>query len=93
MPMYLTELAPLYLRGATGVICPLGITFGVLLGQVMSLREVLGTEESWPYLLGIYVVLVFIAALAFPFIPESPKYLFVIKNKQNLAVKGNNLIN
>ncbi|KAI4461472.1 sugar transporter [Holotrichia oblita] len=42
MPMYLTELAPLHLRGAMGVMCPLGVTFGVLLAQVMSLRNVLG---------------------------------------------------
>ncbi|GJQ85348.1 hypothetical protein Trydic_g12653 [Trypoxylus dichotomus] len=41
MPMYLTELAPLHLRGAMGVMCPLGVTFGVLLSQVMSLRHVL----------------------------------------------------
>lgn len=42
MPMYLTELAPLHLRGAMGVLCPLGVTFGVLLAQIMSLRDVLG---------------------------------------------------
>lgn len=40
--MYLTELAPINLRGAMGVMCPLGVTFGVLLGQVMSLTDVLG---------------------------------------------------
>lgn len=87
MPMYLTELAPLHLRGATGVICPLGITFGVLMGQVISLREFLGTEDLWPYLLAIYSILVVFGAFAFPFIPESPKYLFIIKKQQNLAIK------
>lgn len=40
--MYLTELAPLKLRGSMGVFCPLGITFGVLLAQVMSLNQILG---------------------------------------------------
>lgn len=43
MPMYLTELAPTALRGSMGVMCPLGITFGVLLGQITSMSQLLGT--------------------------------------------------
>jgi SP family facilitated glucose transporter-like MFS transporter 3 len=43
MPMYLTELAPRPLRGPMGVLCPLGVTFGVLVGQVLSLSQILGT--------------------------------------------------
>lgn len=45
VPMYLTEMAPLRLRGAMGVLCALGVTFGVLVGQVMSLREILGKKH------------------------------------------------
>lgn len=41
-PMYLTELAPLHLKGATGALCPLGVTIGVLIGQILSMREILG---------------------------------------------------
>ncbi|RZC33591.1 solute carrier family 2, facilitated glucose transporter member 1-like, partial [Asbolus verrucosus] len=41
MPMYLTELAPRLLRGSMGVLCPLGVTFGVLLGQILSLYKIL----------------------------------------------------
>jgi SP family facilitated glucose transporter-like MFS transporter 3 len=41
--MYLTELAPRPLRGPMGVLCPLGVTFGVLVGQVLSLSQILGT--------------------------------------------------
>lgn len=44
--MYLTELAPTNLRGAMGVLCPLGVTFGVLLGQIMSLSNVLGSHYN-----------------------------------------------
>jgi len=42
MPMYLTEIAPMRFRGAMGVICPLGITTGVLLGQFVGLDWILG---------------------------------------------------
>lgn len=74
VPMYLMELAPLRLRGPLGVLCPLGVTFGVLVGQIMSLNTVLGTEDAWPQLLGFYLVFVLISSLAIPFLPESPKY-------------------
>lgn len=40
--MYLTEMAPLELRGAMGVFCPLGVTSGVLLSQIISLNQLLG---------------------------------------------------
>lgn len=42
MPMYLMELAPLHLKGSMGVLCPLGVCTGVLLGQIMSLPGILG---------------------------------------------------
>lgn len=45
MPMYLTELAPVNLRGATGTFCPLGLCLGVLMGQIMGLPFILGTNN------------------------------------------------
>lgn len=42
MPTYVSEIAPLELRGAVGVLCPLGVTFGVVFAQVMGLPQVLG---------------------------------------------------
>lgn len=41
--MYLIEIAPVAIRGAMGVLCPLGITVGVLLGQIMGLKFLLGS--------------------------------------------------
>lgn len=40
--MYLCELSPLSLRGSMGVLCPLGVTFGVLVAQVVGLVQILG---------------------------------------------------
>jgi hypothetical protein len=40
--MYLTEISPLSIRGAMGVLCPLGITVGVLVAQILGLKNVLG---------------------------------------------------
>lgn len=85
-PMYLIELAPLYLRGAMGVFCQLGITFGVLVAQIMSLTQILGTEKLWPYLLSCYGILVVLFLLIVTVLPESPKYLLFI-NKRQEAIK------
>ncbi|CAG9864983.1 unnamed protein product [Phyllotreta striolata] len=85
VPMYLTELAPLHLRGSTGVLCPLGITIGVLAGQIVSMEDILGNEPYWPYCIAAYVVPLVLCALLFPTLPESPKYLFVIRNQHHKA--------
>lgn len=87
MPTYVSEIAPVELRGAVGVFCPLGVTTGVVFAQVMGLPHVLGTEAYWHYLLGVYGLLSVIGGLAFPWLPESPKYLFLIRNCKQDAVK------
>lgn len=46
--MYLTEIAPLSIRGAMGVLCPLGITVGVLVAQILGLESVLGKSVIIP---------------------------------------------
>ncbi|XP_050501621.1 solute carrier family 2, facilitated glucose transporter member 1-like isoform X1 [Diabrotica virgifera virgifera] len=87
VPMYLTELAPIHLRGSTGVLCPLGVTIGVLMGQIMSMHDILGNNDYWPYCLAAYVIPVIICSFTLPILPESPKYLFVIKRDQQRAVQ------
>lgn len=86
MPMYLTELAPKNLRGSMGVLCPLGVTIGVLLGQIMSLHYVLGNEQFWSYLLALFLVPL-VLSFVLIVLPESPKYLYVIRKQPNLALK------
>ncbi|KYB25426.1 solute carrier family 2, facilitated glucose transporter member 1 isoform X2 [Tribolium castaneum] len=87
MPMYLTELAPGLLRGSMGVLCPLGVTCGVLLGQVLSLEGILGNEDYWPHLLAFYLLPLASCSVILVFLPESPKYLFIIKKQPHLALK------
>ncbi|XP_073969394.1 solute carrier family 2, facilitated glucose transporter member 1-like isoform X2 [Rhodnius prolixus] len=87
MPMYLTELAPVNLRGATGTFCPLGLCLGVLMGQIMGLPFILGREEAWNYLLGFYAMLILISGMALPWLPESPKYLYTVKGLRQKAIR------
>ncbi|XP_055629802.1 solute carrier family 2, facilitated glucose transporter member 1-like isoform X2 [Toxorhynchites rutilus septentrionalis] len=86
VPMYLTELAPINLRGALGVFCSMGVTTGVVIGQVMSLEEIFGTEELWQFALSFYVILVIIFFVPYHWLPESPKYLYVIREKRDEAI-------
>nr|XP_012234810.1 PREDICTED: solute carrier family 2, facilitated glucose transporter member 1-like isoform X2 [Linepithema humile] len=87
LPMYMTEIAPLKLRGAVGVLCQLGITCGVLVGQIAGLETVLGTPESWHIMLAAFSPLCVAALLLTIVLPESPKYLYIIKGEQGKALK------
>lgn len=53
VPMYISEIAPLNLRGGLGTVNQLAVTVGLLLSQVLGIEQILGTDEGWPLLLGI----------------------------------------
>ncbi|XP_014480804.1 PREDICTED: solute carrier family 2, facilitated glucose transporter member 3-like isoform X2 [Dinoponera quadriceps] len=87
LPMYLTEIAPLKLRGAVGVLCQLGMTCGVLMGQIAGLDSVLGTRDSWNIMLASFAPLCAAALFLIFALPESPKYLYIIKGQHGKALK------
>ena len=92
VPMYLSELAPLAKRGTLGVLCSMGVTGGVVVGQIGSLQEVFGTAELWHVSFSIYIVLVVVCMLPYPWFPESPKYLFIVERDTVRAKKGTDII-
>jgi len=49
---------------------------------------VAGTASGWPYLLLLNAVPAFVSLVFLPFIPESPRFLMIIKNKRIAAEKG-----
>ncbi|CAO1426271.1 unnamed protein product, partial [Diamesa tonsa] len=87
LPMYLTEIAPLQLRGTLGVLCSMGFTGGVVVGQIFSLQEIFGTEDLWHYALSFYAVLVIICTLPYRYFPESPKYLYLVAGDREGAIR------
>ncbi|CAN9511801.1 unnamed protein product [Ophioblennius macclurei] len=76
-PMYFGESAPKHLRGAISLSSAVFTAFGVVLGQVVGLREILGSEPYWQYLLASNAVPGFIQLLTLPWFPESPRYLLI----------------
>uniref|UniRef100_T1ISF0 phosphatidylinositol 3-kinase n=1 Tax=Strigamia maritima TaxID=126957 RepID=T1ISF0_STRMM len=92
VPVYLTEISPLPLRGALGVIQQLGLNFGILVAQVLGLKIFLGTEEYWNYLLGFFAIPIILFSILLYFCPESPKYLYIIKEDHAAALNGVTLL-
>ncbi|XP_074600711.1 glucose transporter type 1-like [Brevipalpus obovatus] len=85
VPMYLSEIAPISLRGALGTVSHLSVTIGLLLGQVLGLPYILGTKEGWPFLLGVTFIPAVLQLLLLPMCPESPRYLLLSKGRINEA--------
>lgn len=88
VPMYMTEIASTEIRGTLGVLCSMGVTAGVVVGQVASLPQVLGTSNCWHYALSAYIVLSILCFVPYPWFPESPKFLYIIANRHDDALHG-----
>lgn len=82
VPLYVTEIAPLHLRGAAGTTCNLATTFGLVIGMVLGLDEILGGPTLWPYLFFIPAGAAIVQLVFLPFMPEAPGY--IITNKRDV---------
>ncbi|CAL8086041.1 unnamed protein product [Calicophoron daubneyi] len=87
-PLYLAEVAPPRIRGGACVLNHVIITASIVISQVIGLRFVMGTEELWPYLIGFGVFPCFIGVALLLFYPDSPRYLFLVKNDRDAAESG-----
>ncbi|XP_046641624.1 myo-inositol transporter 1-like isoform X3 [Daphnia pulicaria] len=85
VPMYISEIAPLNLRGGLGTVNQLGVTVGILFSQILGIQEILGTESGWPLLLGLAICPAILQLILFSFCPESPRYLLITANREEEA--------
>ena len=86
--LYLMEIAPINIRGMIGVVGQLGVTSGFLMSSILGLENLLGGEDTWPILLGLAAVPPFFQCIIIPFLPESPRYLILSKQKFDEAEKA-----
>ena len=86
--MYISEIAPLTLRGGLGTINQLAVTVGLLISQILGIENFLGSDEGWPYLLGIAMIPSILQLILLPFCPESPRYLLISRQQEGLAKAG-----
>uniref|UniRef100_A0A3B3X7B6 Solute carrier family 2, facilitated glucose transporter member 5 n=1 Tax=Poecilia mexicana TaxID=48701 RepID=A0A3B3X7B6_9TELE len=87
-PMYFGESAPKHLRGAISLSSAVFTAFGVVLGQVVGLREILGCESCWQYLLASNAIPGFIQLLTLPWFPESPRYLLIDRGDKEACINA-----
>lgn len=73
VPMYISEIAPLNLRGGLGTVNQLAVTIGLLLSQVLGVEQILGTNDGWPVLLGLAICPAILQLILLPICPESPR--------------------
>ncbi|OXU20201.1 hypothetical protein TSAR_004643, partial [Trichomalopsis sarcophagae] len=88
VPMYISEIAPLNLRGGLGTVNQLAVTIGLLVSQVLGIEQILGTNDGWPVLLGLAICPAVLQLLLLPFCPESPRYLLITKKWEEEARKA-----
>ncbi|KAG7244636.1 hypothetical protein INR49_029655 [Caranx melampygus] len=77
--MYLGESSPKQLRGFLTLTTSIFIGFGKIAGQIFGIKEVMGTEETWPYLLAASGIPAFLQFVTLFFFPEAPRYLYIDK--------------
>lgn len=82
VPMYISEIAPLTLRGGLGTINQLAVTVGLLISQILSVESLLGSDNGWPYLLGLAIIPPVLQLILLPICPESPRYLLITRQRE-----------
>ncbi|XP_067861730.1 solute carrier family 2, facilitated glucose transporter member 11-like isoform X1 [Heptranchias perlo] len=86
--MYLMECSPKKLRGVVTVTTAIFISLGKCLGQIIGLREILGSESVWPLLMAFNAIPAFIQLVTLPWFPESPRYLLIDKGNRALSINA-----
>ncbi|XP_028664757.1 solute carrier family 2, facilitated glucose transporter member 1 [Erpetoichthys calabaricus] len=86
-PLYIQEISPRSMRGACATVNQALYSIGILLGMLMSLDTVLGTDDYWPLMLSLSLIPAFLQYLCLPFCPESPRYLIINQGKVEEAKK------
>uniref|UniRef100_A0ABM5F2L2 Major facilitator superfamily (MFS) profile domain-containing protein n=1 Tax=Pogona vitticeps TaxID=103695 RepID=A0ABM5F2L2_9SAUR len=88
-PQYAGEISPKRLRGFANATSGFFWSLGKCLGQILGLRECLGTESSWPWLLAFTGATALVQLTALPFFPESPPHLLIEKGDEGACLRGN----
>ncbi|XP_072443329.1 solute carrier family 2, facilitated glucose transporter member 11-like isoform X3 [Chiloscyllium punctatum] len=87
-PMYLGESAPKEIRGMVALSFAPFTAAGLVLGQTIGLREILGSEDLWPLLLASSAAPAIIQLMTLPWCPESPRYLLIDREDKNMCMKA-----
>ncbi|XP_064401710.1 solute carrier family 2, facilitated glucose transporter member 3-like [Halichondria panicea] len=92
VPLYISEISPVSMRGSLGVCHQMAITTTILLSEILGLNIALGRPDSefygWRVLFAFPLLFSVFQLVTLPFCPESPKYLFLKKRKERGAIEA-----
>ncbi|XP_069546709.1 solute carrier family 2, facilitated glucose transporter member 11-like [Brachyistius frenatus] len=77
--MYLGESSPKKLRGFMTLTSSIFIGLGKVTGQIIGIKEIMGSEEMWPYLLAVSGIPAILQFVMLFFFPEAPRHLYIDK--------------
>lgn len=83
VPLYITEVAPVNIRGGMGTFNQLAVTTGIFLSMILGLNSVLGSGNNWPILVSLTAAPAILQSILLIFLPESPRYLILDKRDQD----------
>ncbi|KAH8297310.1 hypothetical protein KR044_010301, partial [Drosophila immigrans] len=87
LPMYHSEIAALPQRGTLGVCCSVGFSIGMVVAQIFTLQALFGSEQHWHIALGFYLVFMAICFAPFRWYAESPKWLYIVRQRREEALQ------
>ncbi|AUD01518.1 sugar porter family MFS transporter [Spirosoma pollinicola] len=91
-PMYITEISPAKSRGKLVGLFQFNVVLGILIAYLSNfLLQGLG-DDSWRWMLGIQALPSLIFLIAVLNIPESPRWLLLVKGKTAEALEVLNMI-
>lgn len=68
-----------------GTASQLAVTIGLLISQVLGLKDILGTKDGWPFLFGFAFIPAVLQLVMLPFCPESPRFLLISRGRVSEA--------
>ncbi|XP_033097900.1 solute carrier family 2, facilitated glucose transporter member 1-like [Anneissia japonica] len=84
VPVYLSEISPVWFRGGITSFHQLGVSFGLLLGQVLGLYAFY-SEEKWQFALFMPLIINWVGGCVLYFCPESPRWILLNQSKPSRA--------
>ena len=82
---YLGEIGPTSLRGSVGAAGQVAISICIFFATMLGLPDLLGTCELWNVVVGGPILLAVLQLVSLPFVPESPKFLYINRHQLDNA--------
>lgn len=73
--------------GVLGVFCSMGVTGGVVVGQIISLPQIFGNTDYWHICLSFQLFIVVLCTIPYAYFPESPKFILTVQKDRSKAIR------